>query len=152
MQASRRIFLRRITLAGGAILSLGNRGLCLAQWPAGSFEDSAVGGAIDALLQGAPALISDAVTIVTPEEHQNPALVPVSVTTRLRAVSVISLLSDSTELPLLADFAFNDHPINRISTRIRVEKSARVWAVVESEDQYYISRDFVQIIPFRSDQ
>ncbi len=150
MHTSRRIFLRQSTLYGGAALALGNAGLCLAKWPIDVFENNPTDAAIDAMLRGAEATRSDKVQLTTPAEHQNPALVPVAVTSSLPEMLSLSLFADSANAPLLASFEFGRHPVTRLFTRIRVQHSTRAWALVKSGDEYFISEDSVKITPFRS--
>lgn len=150
MRSDRRVFLKVSTVAGTASIALLCGKQCWASWEVFDFTHSQADKAMLDLLAGEGAIRSDRIQIDVPQHHQNKALVPVAVTTTLPEVRAISILIDSPFDPLAATFQLGARHVGRISTRLRLEQSSRIWAFVETESGYAVSDKPVVLVPFSS--
>jgi len=145
MQLSRRVFLKRSSFAGVNILALMYGAQCWAKWRSDQITHAETDIIIQRMLEGATADVSPNIVLRTPAIQHNPSVVPVSVETSIEKVRAISILVDAPTTPLAASFSFPNVPVSRVSTRIQLDQSTRVWALVEADKQFYISGNAVEL-------
>ncbi len=149
MDPDRRVILKRGLVAGSIMVSLCSTSKVWARWPAEVFDSSDVNQVLRELADGQAAVESDRILIDVPESVENAAIVPVRVTADLADVESISLLVNSNHSPLAANFRLGAGVRPQISTRLRLEQTGNITALVKSRDGYFVNagqvlvRDFV---------
>jgi sulfur-oxidizing protein SoxY len=142
----RRLFLKgslaASTLAVGAGL-LTPQGV-LAAWNAEAFKGKTEAEALTALLGSATAENSSEIDLNVPEIAENGAVVPVKVTTTLKAES-ISILSPNNPVPLTSTFQLGEGAKGFVSTRIKMAKTGDVVAIIKANGKIYSARKSVKV-------
>ena len=131
---NRRSFLRR-ALLGGAALSLIPLDL-MAAWQKASFTDAGFSQAMQNNFGTASIPSSDKITITAPPAATNSAMVPVEVSTTLKADQIF-LLVEKNLTPLVYKLDLTDRMIPYFNIRIKMKESSAVHAVVRSGQKYY---------------
>jgi len=80
---------------------------------------------------------SDAIKLKIPDIAENGAVVPVSISTDIEGVESISIFIDQNPNPLSASFTIGENVFADISTRVKMGKSSRVRAMVQTSDKIY---------------
>ena len=80
---------------------------------------------------GSTKTIDGSIKIKAPKVAENGAIIPISVSTKLKAKTIALFQSANTE-PLIAIFDIHKNSIPDYSLRIRMQKTAEVTAVVET--------------------
>ncbi len=131
----RRIFLKG-TMAGGAVALAASAGLIsprqvLAEWPKSAFDAKSVDEVAAAM--GAKGMAESAnITIKAPDIAENGSVVPVTVSVKEAAVESIAILVDGNATPLIANFYLTASIDSEVSTRIKMNKTSNVVAVVKA--------------------
>lgn len=148
MNRLRRSFLE---LAGGvgalAIASTAGMlrsGPAWADWNQAGFESKAVAGVLNSL-GATDAAESKDITITAPDIAENGAIVPVAVTSRIPQTDQISIIAEKNPFPLAATFNIAAGSEGYVSTRLKMGKTADVWAVVKAGGRYYVAKKEVKI-------
>ena len=131
---NRRSFLRR-ALLGGAALSLIPLDL-MAAWQKASFTDADFSQAMQNNFGTTSIPSSDKITITAPPAATNSAMVPVEVSTTLKADQIF-LLVEKNLTPLVYKLDLTDRMIPYFNIRIKMKESSAVHAVVRSGQKYY---------------
>ena len=144
MSLSRRKWLSTmLTLsAAGAVLLSPLRALAASK---AAFEATDADAALKALAGDKPVETSDAITFKIPDIAENGAVVPVTITTDIDDVESISVLIDENPNPLVATFAISADSFADISTRVKIGKSSRVRALVETPDKFLVTTKDVKV-------
>jgi sulfur-oxidizing protein SoxY len=144
---------RRVFLKGGlAASTLGvaaSAGLLtpqgvLAAWNADAFRAKTEAEALSALLGSADSEASGDISISAPEIAENGAVVPIKVSTSLKAES-ISIIAPNNPVPLTSAFMLGESAESYASTRIKMGKTGDVVAVVKSGGKLYSARKSVKV-------
>lgn len=144
----RRGFLKD-SLATGAIgaawaAGIINPQVLLADWPKAAFDAEDVPTVIKGL--GAEVIENDpAIQIKAPEIAENGAVVPITVETSLADVSQIVILAAVNKFPLAADFRLTPSVPAELSTRIKMNKSGKVVALVQAGGKLYTAEREVKV-------
>ena len=110
-------------------------------WPQAAFKQKSE---IDALKQlyGKNAEASDKVTLDAPEIAENGAVVPIAVTSSLPNVTAIAVLVVENPYTLAAAYQIPAGTQPAVANRLKMAKTTKVLAVVESDGKLYsASRD-----------
>ena len=75
---------------------------------------------------------SDMIKLKAPSIAENGSVVPVSVKTSLAEVKSISLFIENNPLPLTASFVMAPSSVPDVSLRVRMGKTSKIYAMVES--------------------
>lgn len=118
------------------------------QWPASEFDSAAAGDIVTSMLAGKSAEETSLIQVVVPEACENKALVPVSLHSEIQALKTVSLIVDGVS-PVVGNFKLGAFQCNRISTRVRVERDTRLWALAATQDKLYISHAAVVLKKFQ---
>ncbi len=146
----RRLFLKQV-ISGAALLVTGIGGmlkplLALAEWNTEAFSATTEGDAIAKFFPGRSITASDAVKIGTYDLVENGAVVPVKIDTDKPDVRTITILVEKNPNPLIASFNLSPECSGFIATRIKMDKSSDIIAVVESQGELYSARKFVEVL------
>lgn len=145
----RRVFLKGALASSSVAIALGAGLLSprsvMAAWPANAFEAKNVNDALKGALGSDSTTVSNAIEIKAPEIAENGASVPVTISTSLPKVDMISLLVDGNQRPLAATFTLASNVKSTVSTRVKMSKTSSVIAVVRSEGKVYTARKEVKV-------
>lgn len=115
-----------------------------AAWNKAAFAAKSVNDGLKAI--GAAAHTeSDLVELKAPEIAENGAIVPIEVTSRVRGTQSIYLLAEKNQYPLAAGFDFLNGAEPFVSTRIKMNESARLTAVVKADGKFYSATREVKV-------
>jgi sulfur-oxidizing protein SoxY len=115
-----------------------------AQWPKDAFTQKSEADAIKALY-GKQAEASDKVKLDAPEIAENGAVVPISVSSGLPDVTSIAILVTENPFPLAASYKFPPGTSAMVSNRLKMAKTSKVVALVESNGKIYSATKEVKV-------
>lgn len=150
MNTKRRTFLKG-TLAGSAVAVAVGAGLLnprqalAAAWPKTAFDSKDVAGALTGLFNTDLTTPSADIDIKAPDIAENGAVVPVTISTKMKGVSSISLIVENNPNPLAAVFNLASNTLPDVSTRVKMGKTSNVIAVVKVGDKAYSARKEVKV-------
>ena len=117
----------------------------LAAWNDAAFNAQNLDKALAEYYPGKRVLSSDDIVIGVRTEIENGAVVPVKVTTTLTDVTSIALFVEKNPNPLIANFDLSPNCNGFVSSRIKMDQSSELMAVVVSAGQPYSSKTFVTV-------
>jgi len=141
MNIDRRSLIRSM-LAIGALLALPK--IVLAARPDKAFEAADADQAI-ADLFGEKPVASDRVTLKIPDIAENGAVVPVTISTDLENVQLISVVVVNNPTPLAAAFELGPRTLPSVSVRIKMGESSMVHAIVKADGKLYVTSKDVKV-------
>ena len=115
-----------------------------AGWPAAAFKLKSQDDTLKALY-GKTAEASDKVKLDAPEIAENGAVVPISVSTTLPKVTSISLMVAENPNALAASYKIPEGTLPAVSNRLKMAKTSKVMAVVESGGKLYTATKEVKV-------
>jgi sulfur-oxidizing protein SoxY len=144
MSLSRRKWLSAMLTisAAGAVLVSPLRAFAA---PKAAFDATDTDVALKTLVGDKPVEASDAITFKIPDIAENGAVVPVTVSTDIEGVKSISILIEENPNPLVATFVISSDSFADISTRVKMGKSSRVQALVETQDRFLVTTKEVKV-------
>jgi len=145
----RRLFLKASlgSAAVGMALSAGllTPRVVLGAWNEAAFKAEFIADALKAGMGSDAMTDSSEVTIDTPSNPENGAVVPVAVATTLSGVQSIALLVEKNVKPLCGVFHLGKRMKPEVSIRVKVGESADIIAVVKADDKLYSARKAVKV-------
>ena len=145
----RRVFLKGSLAASTVGIAVGAGLLtpqaAMAAWPKAAFESKSIDAALSEAVGGDKTEATDKIKIKAPDIAENGAVVPVSVSTDMKGVESIALLSAGNNTPLVAEFLMGDGGLPDVSTRIKMGKTGDVVAVVKANGKLYANRKSVKV-------
>lgn len=142
MPLSRRMLLQATTLFGLQIVALG-RGIAGQLKPGFQTRDAAE--ALMITLGSAAMVASNQITLELPDEADLGAVVPITVSSSLPAVTSITIIAPANYSPLISTYRFSELAEPFISTRIKLAKSTRLLVVVKSNGFLYSVSQAIQV-------
>jgi len=144
----RRTFLK-FTLMTSALLALGTSLLkpkpALAAWPEDAFNSNSLESALRGL--NIETLIeSDDIKIQAPSTVENGAIVPISVQSNIENVNEIIILVEKNQQPLVGSYQIATNVETYVSTRIKMEKTSNVLALIQADDKTYIAKQNIIVV------
>lgn len=88
---------------------------------------------------------SDQIELKIPDIAENGAVVPVTVSTDIAGVEKIAIVVDENPNPLSASFSIKPDAFADISTRVKMGKSSRVRALVQTPEKIYVTSKDVKV-------
>ena len=88
---------------------------------------------------------SEQIVLKIPDIAENGAVVPVTVSTDIDGVQRIVIVVDENPNPLSASFSIKPDAFADISTRVKMGKSSRVRALVQTSDKVYVTSKEVKV-------
>jgi len=150
LRASRRSLLKGVALATvlGAGLNIMRSVAAFAAdaagWPADAFKQKSQDDTLKALY-GKTAEASDKIKLDAPEIAENGAVVPISISTTLPKVTSISVMVAENPNALAASYKIPEGTIPAVSNRLKMAKTSKVIAVVESDGKLYSAAKEVKV-------
>jgi len=141
LEATRRTALRLLAGLGLYGISMPAFADNVAGWPADAFKAKSTDDAM-AALYGKKFEMSDKVSVEGPDIAENGGVVPISVDAKLPNVTSISILVAENPSALAASYKLSDTANPTVACRLKMAKTTKVIAVVESNGKLYAaSRD-----------
>ena len=137
---------RRTLLKGSMSASIAGVAACaglltpqmvLAAWPKAAFEAKGVDNALKSLMGSSTLTNSPDITIKAPPIAENGAVVNISISTKLKNVSSMSILVEKNASPLTSVFNLSAATEPFVKTRVKVARTSSVIAVVKSDGKLY---------------
>jgi sulfur-oxidizing protein SoxY len=147
MNMKRRTFLKS-TLAGSTVAIAVSAGLLtpstvLAAWNKSAFEARGMEAALSAAgLSGA--MVSKEIKIKAPDIAENGSVVPVTISTSLKAES-IAIFSEKNPTPLASTYALAAGTHGFVSTRLKMSTTGNIIAVVKAGGKLYKTHKEVKV-------
>jgi len=149
---ARRMILKGAVAGGLAGLGLAGSGSLIPafaaadakDWPENAFKQKSESDALKALY-GKNVEASDQVSLDAPEIAENGAVVPVSVTTKLPKVTGIAVLVLENPFTLAAAYKIPEGTEASVAARLKMAKTSKVVAVVESNGKLYSATKEVKV-------
>ena len=131
----RRTFLKG-TVASGMLGVAASAGLLapkmvLAAWPQSAFDATKIDDALNGLYKSASHSKSGDIKIKAPDIAENGAVVPISVTTGMKASSIAVLIKENPS-PLACSYELGGNTVGFVSCRVKMGKTSDLIAVVKS--------------------
>ena len=115
-------------------------------WNKAAFDAKTMDETMKALGGAAPAQNKDVTFFSTPEIAENGAVVPVSVTSKIPGTEAIALLIEKNPNKLAANFYFPEGTAPALSTRVKMNESSNVYALVKAKgDKYYLATREIKV-------
>lgn len=114
-------------------------------WNKEAFSAKNLPSAIKSTLGSDLTEVSDQINIKAPDIAENGAVIPVTVSSALKNVTRIILLSEQNATPLVAMFELNNEMLAFISTRIKMGKTSNVIAIVTAGEKNYSARKEIKV-------
>jgi sulfur-oxidizing protein SoxY len=138
---------RRIFLKGGLAVALSgvlSPGAVLGSYPKKAFENKGVVGALTALHGSSGFSPSTDIVIKAPSIAKNNKVVPIQVISNSPNTESISLIVESNAMPFMASFNLYGSE-GFISTRIKMEKTGELLAVVKADGKLFATKQEIRI-------
>jgi len=116
----------------------------LAAWPKSAFGAKSVTDALSGLGVSTTAPSGD-IQIKAPDIAENGAVVPVTVKTSIAGATSVSILVEKNGSPLTANFNLKGSAQGFVATRIKMQKTSAVIAVVKAGGKAYSARKEVKV-------
>ena len=131
----RRTFLKG-TVASGMLGVAASAGLLapkmvLAAWPKSAFDATKIDDALNGLYKSASHSKSGDIKIKAPDIAENGAVVPISVSTGMKASSIAVLIKENPS-PLACSYELGGDTVGFVSCRVKMGKTSDLIAVVKS--------------------
>jgi sulfur-oxidizing protein SoxY len=149
MNELRRSFLSLIGKAGALAIAAAGGLLKTGQawgstWNKAGFESKALADVLKSL--GATGAVeSKDIVITAPDIAENGAVVPVAVTSNIPNTQQISIATEKNPFPLAATFGIAGGAEGYVSTRIKMEQTSNVWAVVKADGRFFMAKKEVKV-------
>ncbi|HEX4411189.1 MAG TPA: thiosulfate oxidation carrier protein SoxY [Xanthobacteraceae bacterium] len=113
-------------------------------WPKDAFAAKSDADTLK-LLYGKETEASDQIKLDAPEIAENGAVVPVSISTTLPNVTSISIMVTDNPSPLVASYKIPAGTAATVSNRIKMAKTSKVIALVESNGKIFSANKEVKV-------
>jgi sulfur-oxidizing protein SoxY len=130
MQTSKRKLIQG--LGALAVLAALPKAVLAAVWPKAAFTATGAGEAMTELLGTKETTDSGQITLKIPEIAENGAVVPVTISTTLDDVEMISIVVEKNPRPLAASFEILPGVLPEVSCRIKMGETSDVMAIVKT--------------------
>ena len=144
MEATRRTALRLLAALGLYGITSPARADNAPGWPDKAFKATKQEDALS-IIYGKSLEMSKDVSLETPDIAENGAVVPISVTTKLPNVTSISILVPENPFALAASYNLPEGTLPQVGCRLKMAKTTKVIAVVESNGKLYATANDVKV-------
>lgn len=139
MNKTRRLLLQAGLAAGAVAAMPACRRAKQPTWPETAFNAQDLDAALRESTGAAPADLtpSDKIKLEIPDMAENGAIVPVTVESNLEGVESITLLAAKNPHPLTSSYVIPAGTLAYVSTRIKLQETADVIAVIKANGETY---------------
>lgn len=127
------------------ISSILNPIIAFARWNAEAFSSITEQDAIAKFFPGQNIIPNNAINIGAYDFVENGAVVPVKIETNLPDIKSITVLVDKNPNPLIASFNLAPECSGFVATRIKMNESSDIVAIVNSGGSLFSARKFVEV-------
>ena len=151
MDAHRREALRAggaftlLTLVAAAGWLRPGEALAADAWNKAAFETHSLDDTMKALGGGAPAVSKDIVFFSTPDIAENGAVVPIGITSNVPKTESIAILIEKNPNMLAAVFDVPPGTEPTLSTRIKMQQTSNVYALVKADGKYHVASKEIKV-------
>ena len=142
MTPGRREFLKLLSLMAAA--GLLPRTAAAEEWNKAAFSAKSVDDVVK-LLGGAAPQESDQVMLNGPEIAENGAVVPLEISSKLPNSESIAILIEKNPNTLAATFTIPPGTLPDIQTRVKMNETCNVFALVKSEGKFYYAAKEIKV-------
>ena len=114
-------------------------------WNSAAFSTKNLADTMKALGGGEPSRSTDIVFSQTPEIAENGAVVPVSITSNIANTESIAILIEHNPNMLAAVFDLPPGTEPTITTRVKMNQSSNILALVKADGKYYVAMKEVKV-------
>jgi sulfur-oxidizing protein SoxY len=114
-------------------------------WPQNAFKEKNEAAVLKELYGKATAAASNKISLDAPEIAENGAVVPIAITSTLPKVTGIAILVLENPNVLAAAYKIPDGTEAAVSSRLKMAKTSKVVAVVESDGKLYSATKEVKV-------
>ena len=144
----RRTFLKG-TVASGMLGVAASAGLLmpkmvLAAWPEAAFDAKKVDDGLNALYGSASTAASGDIKIKAPDIAENGAVVPISISTGMKASSIAVLIKENPS-PVTCTYELGGDTVGFVSCRVKMGKTSDLIAVVKSGGKLYSAKRKIKV-------
>ena len=140
MQSSGGISLLALMAAAGMLPGFASA----EEWNKAAFEAKSVDDVIR-LLGGSAPQQSDRVILNGPEIAENGAVVPLEISSSLPGVESIAILIEKNPNTLAASFAIPPGTLPEIQTRVKMNETCNVYALVKSDGRFFYAAKEIKV-------
>jgi sulfur-oxidizing protein SoxY len=151
MNAERREVLRTggaftlLTLVAAAGWLRPGEAVAAEAWNKAAFETHSLDETMKALGGGTPAASKDIVFFFTPDIAENGAVVPIGITSNVPKTESIAILIEKNPNMLAAVFDVPAGTEPTLSTRIKMQQTSNVYALVKAEGKYHVASKEIKV-------
>ena len=144
----RRTFLKG-TVASGMLGVAASAGLLmpkmvLAAWPEAAFDAKKIDDGLNALYGSASTAASGDIKIKAPDIAENGAVVPISISTGMKASSIAVLIKENPS-PVTCTYELGGDTVGFVSCRVKMGKTSDLIAVVKSGGKLYSAKRKIKV-------
>lgn len=113
-------------------------------WNKAAFESKTMQDTFKALGAGSPAN-STQIMLTVPDIAENGAVVPIVVESKIAGTDSIALLVEKNRSPLVGAFDIPPGTETSLSTRIKMNETSNVYALVKANGKYYVAKKEIKV-------
>jgi len=114
-------------------------------WNKAAFETHSLDETMKALGGSAPAASKDITFFSTPDIAENGALVPIGIASAIPNTQAIAVLIEKNPNTLSAVFDIPAGTEPNITTRVKMQQTSNVYAVVKADGRYYVASKEIKV-------
>jgi len=114
-------------------------------WNKAAFETHSLEETMKALGGGTPAASRDIVFFSTPDIAENGAVVPIGITSNVPKTESIAILIEKNPNMLAAVFDVPPGTEPTLSTRIKMQQTSNVYALVKADGKYHVASKEIKV-------
>jgi sulfur-oxidizing protein SoxY len=114
-------------------------------WNKAAFETHSLDETMKALGGGTPAASKDIVFFATPDIAENGAVVPIGITSQVPKTESIAILIEKNPNMLAAVFDVPPGTEPSLSTRIKMQQTSNVYALVKADGKYHVASKEIKV-------
>jgi sulfur-oxidizing protein SoxY len=114
-------------------------------WNKAAFETHSLDETMKALGGGTPAASKDIVFFSTPDIAENGAVVPIGITSNVPKTESIAILIEKNPNMLAAVFDVPPGTEPTLSTRIKMQQTSNVYALVKADGKYHVASKEIKV-------
>jgi sulfur-oxidizing protein SoxY len=114
-------------------------------WNKAAFETHSLDETMKALGGGTPAASKDIVFFATPDIAENGAVVPIGITSQVPKTESSAILIEKNPNMLAAVFDVPPGTEPSLSTRIKMQQTSNVYALVKADGRYHVASKEIKV-------
>ena len=114
-------------------------------WNKAAFEQHSMDDTLKALGSGGPVPSKDIAFVATPDIAENGAVVPIGVQSTIPKTESIAILIEKNPNTLAASFAIPPGTLPEIQTRVKMNETCNVYALVKSDGRFFYAAKEIKV-------